>query len=66
MNHAALFNVGDRARPPGSDAVLVIRSVEIREGTTWYRVEEPAMGTWWVTHDELRPAQQRQVTGHRS
>jgi len=66
VNHADLFNVGDHARPSGSDAVLIIRSVEIREGTTWYRVEEPAMGTWWVTQDELRPAQQRQGTGHRS
>jgi hypothetical protein len=61
--HADLFNVGDRARSSGSAAVLVIRGVEIRQGTAWYRVEAPAMGTWWVTQDELRPAPQRQGTG---
>jgi hypothetical protein len=63
--HATLFNVGDRARSSGSDAVLVIRAVESRYGTPWYRVEEPSMGTWWVTEDELRPADKRQVTAPR-
>ena len=55
MIQAELFTVGDQVRTDDSDDLLVIREIEIRRGTTWYRVEGLAVGTWWVTHDELQP-----------
>ena len=63
MIQADLFNVGDQARTYDSDALLVIRDVEIRRGRTTYLVEETgsmfgkSLGAWWATHDELQPAE---------
>jgi len=60
---AESFNVGDQVRTFDSDDPLIVRSVTIRRGRTWYRVQQvgapgdDAHGTWWATHDELHLAE---------
>jgi hypothetical protein len=61
MIQAETFNVGDQVRTFDSDDPLIVRSVTIRGGRTWYRVEyigaprDAGGGTWWAMHDELQP-----------
>jgi hypothetical protein len=61
---AESFNVGDQVRTFDSDDPLIVRSVTIRHGRTWYRVEhlgvpwDNARGTWWASHNELQPAEE--------